>query len=357
MQRDRPRIVDGLRLGQQPARIGHRRASAAARGPERGRRGAKEGQRGLRAGCGEGLRRHEGRPKAHLRRGSSTWVRRCSVYAASKSKLSCPVGSRAGARGGGSVGRPRWDRILCTVAGSVMVAWAAPPCRPSASSASCAGRRHPEASASRARATKSGHRRHARTLAVVAHEGEVRWGHQNREAGQELHRRHDAMGAPAARRLHQVGDAAVLQHLDALEVRWLLAVTSKRGSLDSPGTERRAVAPPGLETRRASRRRSLARTRTRLGHAARPSPRGRRCYFGLPRRLPGRCHARKKDEGPEFAAPSPRSFADGRGSTLGGVAQVQRVRPPFGKGPDGLRSPDLLCPLAVRSALLPVPTV
>ncbi len=28
------------------------------------------------------------------------------------------------------------------------------------------------------------------------------------------------MGAPAARRLHQVGDAAVLQHLDALEVRW-----------------------------------------------------------------------------------------------------------------------------------------
>ena len=47
---------------------------------------------------------------------------RGSRYAASKWKLCCPVGSRARARGSGSVRTPRWVRIFFAVPGSVTVA-------------------------------------------------------------------------------------------------------------------------------------------------------------------------------------------------------------------------------------------
>jgi hypothetical protein len=55
-------------------------------------------------------------PAGHIRSASGSGTRRCLLRrrppcVASKSKLSCPVGSRARALGSGSVGIPRWDSL------------------------------------------------------------------------------------------------------------------------------------------------------------------------------------------------------------------------------------------------------
>lgn len=76
-----------------------------------------------------------------------------------------------------------------------------------------------------------------------------------------------------------------------------------------------------------------------------------------PARRGGACSVSRKRWGPELDAPSPRSFADGRGSTPSGVAQVQPARPIFGGELDGLRSPGRVRESAVQPALLPLSEV
>ena len=52
---------------------------------------------------------------------------------------------------------------------------------------------------------------------MVAHEGDLRWGQEGGQPGHEFHRRHHAVGAPAAGDLHPVGNLAIAQHLDPIE--------------------------------------------------------------------------------------------------------------------------------------------
>ena len=106
--------------------------------------------------------------------------------------------------------------------------------------------------------------------AVVAHEGDLRWGQEGGEPGHEFHRRHHAVGAPPAGDLHAVGDSAVAQHLDPVE--------RERGPR---AVAHEALAPLDIGIMRsATYRRTRARATPRSPSSSSSHPGGAAHQFG-----------------------------------------------------------------------------